>query len=191
MGLTIFLGIVFLICVAMLWTEGFWGNALTLINLTLAGIVATGFFEPVADLLDKQMRSFTYMWDFLALWGLFVITFSILRLITDRLSRFRVRFAFPIEMAGKILIAMAVGGVMVSFVSMTLHTAPLGVKAFGGVDLSQAQMNTRPGITWLRAMKFYSTGSLNSGKPFDANNQFIQRYQKRRKTLEGLKGLKI
>ena len=65
------------------------------------------------------------------------------------------------------------------------------VEGQGSVDLSQAQMNTRPGITWLRAMKFYSTGSLNSGKPFDENNQFINRYKQRRKTLEALKGLRI
>ena len=68
--LTLVLLLIFLIVVGLLWLQGLWSNAITLINTTLAAMVALNYFEPVANLLDKQFPSYTYLWDFLCAVGL-------------------------------------------------------------------------------------------------------------------------
>ena len=59
------------VCFASLMNNGLWTNTLTLVNVLTAGLVATNYFEPLADLLDKQEPSLTYVWDFLAIWLIF------------------------------------------------------------------------------------------------------------------------
>ena len=52
--------VIFFVCVAMLWNEGLWGNAIMLINVTTAALIATCYFEPVAVFLNGHLKSFTY-----------------------------------------------------------------------------------------------------------------------------------
>ena len=52
-------------------------------------------------MLDGIDRSYTYLWDYLALWGLFAISFGLLRLVTDMVSRKRVVFDFWVETVGR------------------------------------------------------------------------------------------
>src|SRR5688500_9703922 len=125
MWLLLFILGVFLICMAMLWTEGFWGNAITFCNVLFAGILATCLFELVAAQLEKQLPRFTYLWDFISVWLVFVIVYSILRALTDYLSKFRVKFNRPVEMVGNMGLAVAVGLLMTCFTSFTLHMTPL------------------------------------------------------------------
>ena len=55
--------------------------------MLLAMMLAFNYFEPLAAMLDGMEPSYTYLWDFLALWGLFAISFGLLRVVTDMLSR--------------------------------------------------------------------------------------------------------
>jgi hypothetical protein len=130
--LTLFLFAVFIICVAMLWNEGLWSNAITLVNITLAVLIATNYFEPLAAWLDYYVPDYTYLWDFLALWGLFALALGILRLVTDLISRHRVRFKMPVEHTGRVILAIWVGWIMVGFTIISLHVAPLAAHPFGG-----------------------------------------------------------
>jgi hypothetical protein len=133
--LTGFLFLVMLICIAFLWNEGLWGNAITLINVVLAAMIATNYFEPLASLiegLDDSMASFTYMWDFLSIWMIFVLTFGIMRAVTDKLSKTKVKFKGVVEYAGRSILAIVVGYVFMSFTCMTLHLAPLAERPFRG-----------------------------------------------------------
>ena len=57
----------------MCYAEGMWSNAVRLINIVTAGLVAMNFFEPLARWLTDWQPSYTYLWDFLSLWGLFVV----------------------------------------------------------------------------------------------------------------------
>ncbi len=130
--ITLFLAGIMLVCVAMCWNEGLWGNAITLINTILAAMIATNYFEPLAAVIDEQMPSYTYMWDFISIWLLFAFVYAVLRAVTDKLTNTKVRFKMPVEHIGRILLAFAVGYVMVAFTAMTLHMAPLGERPFRG-----------------------------------------------------------
>ncbi len=80
--LNLVLILIFLIVAAAMWFQGLWSSVVTLINMFLAMMLAFNYFEPLADLIEKQDRSYTYLVDFLCLWGLFVVSFGFLRLFT-------------------------------------------------------------------------------------------------------------
>ncbi len=187
MYLTLFLLAIFLACVAMLWNEGLWSNAITLINVLLAAIFASNYFEPVAAWLDGALPSYTYLWDFLALWLLFVISFGIMRVVTDLLSRTRVKFKMPVEHVGRVLLALWAAWIMISFTCFTLHTAPLPPNSFGGgfqpTPNSSNFLGLGPDRIWAAFMQSRSRGALSRVwdlREFDPNSEFILRYHDRR-----------
>ena len=64
--LTILMLVILFACVAMCYAEGMWSNAVRLINVVTAALLAMNFFEPVARWLDGWQPSYTYLWDFLS-----------------------------------------------------------------------------------------------------------------------------
>jgi len=199
--LTLLLVAVFFVCVAMLWNEGMWSNALALVNVVLAGLVATNYFEPAAEAMDRQMPSYTYLWGFLMLWGLFAATYLVLRTVTDLISRQRVRFKMPVEHTGRVLFAVWVGWIMVGFTTMSLHVAPLGPESFGGEFQRKPEgkksnnfLGMAPDRQWLAFVQKCSRGALcrsddRASSPhaedqgmrvFDPKSDFIMKYHTRR-----------
>ena len=157
--LTLVLLLIFLIIVGLLWFQGLWNNAITLINTTLEAIVALNYFETVSKLIDKQQPSYTYMWDFLALGGLFALTFGLLRLATDMLSRRRVVFEFWTEMVGRSVLAIWVAWIFIGFTCVTMHTAPLNAHPMGFQKSYNSGnfLGMSPGKQWLGFMQSRST----------------------------------
>lgn len=179
------LSFIFFAIFASLYLESFWSNAITLINVTLAALLAMSFFEPVAALIDRQLPSFTYMWDYLSLWLLFTIFFAILRLCTDFASRNRVKFKLPIDVAGRVLCSAAVALVMVSFIMTSFHVAPLPPSPFSG-----GFANNPEGFgldkAFLKLTQTASAGALSSSNQFDPDGEFIRKYRQRRKNLDSI-----
>jgi hypothetical protein len=65
----LFLFLLFVIVAAGLWFQGLWSNAVTLINLFFAMLIATNFWEPTCTLIEGfGAGSFTYLLDFIVLW---------------------------------------------------------------------------------------------------------------------------
>ncbi len=190
MALTIVLFVVFFVCVAMMWNEGMWSNALTVINVTFAAMVATNIYEPLADWLNGQAPSYTYLVDYLSLWTIFVVTIGILRYVTDNLSRYRVRFKMPLEHTGRILFAAWTGWVIICFTCFSLHTAPLARSPFRESFQRQPQSNNFMGLApdrlWLGFMQSRSEGALSTSEPrvFDPRSEFILKYGARRARLQ-------
>jgi hypothetical protein len=186
--LTLVLLLIFLLIVGLLWLQGLWSNAITLINTTLSAIVALNYFEKVATLAAGQEASYNYLWDFIALWGLFALTFGLLRLATDLLSRRRVVFEFWTEMVGRSLLAIWVAWIFIGFTCVTLHTAPLDRHPMGFQETYDSGnfLGMSPGKQWLGFMQSRSTGALKggSGGEFDANSEFILKYYQRRWDFE-------
>ncbi len=131
MYVAIFLIIVFVSVFASLMTNGFWSNTITLVNTLVSALVATNYYEPMADFLDRQEPSWTYVWDFVAIWILFGLMMVILRAATDYMSKVKVRFFMPVEKAGGIIMALWVSWIAVCFTTMALHTAPLARNFLG------------------------------------------------------------
>ena len=122
----LFLFLLFVIVAAALWFQGLWSNAVTLINLLVAMLIATNLWEPICTLIESfGAGSFTYLLDFVVLWFLFVFSFVFLRLITDLLSRTRVKFEMPVEMAGRSILAIWCAWLVVCFTAFSLQMAPL------------------------------------------------------------------
>ncbi len=193
---------IFFAVFASLFLESFWSNAITLINVTLASLLAMSFFEPVAAMIDQQLPKFTYLWDYLVLWLLFAIFYGILRLCTDFASRNRVKFKLPVEKVGQILCAALVAWVMMAFVHTSFHLAPLPAGPFGGGFASSPEggdvMGSSPDHAFLNFVQFTSRGPLAAGgagsshpedagtNVFDPNADFIFKYRQRRKNIESI-----
>lgn len=193
--LTLVLLLIFLIVVGLLWFQGLWSNAITLINTTLASMVALNYFEPVADLVQKQSPSYKYLWDFLALWVLFALTFGILRLATDMLSRRRVMFEFWTEMVGRSVLAIWVAWIFIGFTCATLHTAPLEASFMGFQKTYESGnfLGMSPGKQWLGFMQSRSQGALSRGTPrvFDPDSDFILKYHQRRTDFQSEEAYRV
>ena len=180
--------IIIFVCVAMLWREGLWSNAITLFNVIFAALIASSLWEPIADQLDKSVPSGTYLWDLAALWFLFGIALVVMRAITDLISKVQVRFKLPVDWIGGILCAFLVGWTMVCFLSMTLHTAPLARHFMFGdfydTPDDKLLVIAAPDHTWLGFIQQLSLGSLSGKNGFDPQGQFINTYAQRRASYE-------
>ena len=188
--------LVLFICVAMTYAEGMWSNAIRLINVVTAALLATNFFAPVAGLLEGWSPKTTYVADFVCLWLLFGVALAVLRTFTDQLSRVRVRFPEQVDKAGGAVFALWVGWVFVCFLMMTLHTAPLARNfLFGGFQAEQHMIvGLAPDRQWLGFMQRMSLGTFcRSATPeqwkkqefvFDPHAEFLQNYTARRVALE-------
>jgi uncharacterized membrane protein required for colicin V production len=212
--LTGILILIVIICAAMLWNEGLWGNAITLVNVTLAALIATNYYEPIAAMIEnvgETTLTYTYFWDFLAIWLLFVVVYSIMRTVTDFLTKTKVKFKAPIEHTGRILLALMVGYVMMAFTAMTLHMAPVPEHAFGGAFHQATKAKTAvlvdknlpnhflgilaPDRAWLYFVQSRSQaggdGRINGAlarwwgqRTFDPESRFVFKYGARRRKLE-------
>jgi hypothetical protein len=180
--------IVFLVCVLMSLASGLWGNLIMIFNVILAGLIATNYFEPVAVWLDGQMPSYTFFVDFLAMWGVFALSVVVLRAITDILSRVKVRFKKPVELAGGLACGAIVGWLMVCFTLFSLHTAPLAHTFLWGAFVPGEDMflGMAPDRMWGRFAAGQSdaeNGALTAGEEFSLYG-YMERYAMRRAAFE-------
>jgi hypothetical protein len=170
---------------AGVWFQGLWSAALTLVNLLLAMIVATSFYEPVCTALEKigAVATYTYLLDFIVLWVLFAIAYGVLRSISEFLSPTNVKFDLPVEMAGRSLLALFCGWLMVIFVTFSLQMAPLNAESpLGAFATANAKsfLGFAPDRMWQGFMYSRSRPAAWGGNQFDANADFGLRYHDRR-----------
>jgi hypothetical protein len=192
MFLGILLIVIFAACFTSLMNNGLWSNTLTLVNVLTAGLLATNYFEPLAAFFEKQEPSFTYVWDFFAIWLLFGVAMLALRAITDVASKVKVRFFMPVEKAGGLLMACWASWIVVCFATMTLHTAPLARNFLGGGFQADPKdkmfFGVGPDRIWLGWVQRESRGALcrlsGAVVPFDPQGDFILRYGARRAEFE-------
>lgn len=193
--LTILLLLIFIGVTAGLWFQGLWNNAITLMNVLLAGLIATNWYEPIATLAIEQEASYTYLYDVVFLWLLFAISFSLLRVFTDMLSSDRVKFIPPVELAGRSILAVLAAYLFICFTVFTIHTAPLQANAFRGAFQtpdSATFLIFQPGRQWASLVRTASGGGLSNGdNQFDPNGEFAHKYFQRRKNFEGVEAYRV
>ncbi|HTM56305.1 MAG TPA: hypothetical protein VL175_19905 [Pirellulales bacterium] len=193
---SILLIVIFFACFTSFMNSGMWSNTIALVNVLTAGLLATNYFEPLADYFEGLDSSFTYVWDFVALWVLFGGAMLLLRMATDFMSPLRVKFYVPVEKVGGPFMAIWVSWIIVCFTTMTLHTAPLARNFLGGSFQSDPDARMLFGLgpdrVWLGWVHRESRGALSRlGQlaPFDPRGEFIYRYADRRAEFEKLNGL--
>lgn len=188
MYVNLVLAAVFFACLAMMAQGGLWSNAISFFNAVTAALIATTLFEPLADWLQSKQPSYTYLWDILALWGVFAITLWILGPITNMLSKVKVKFRHPINLAGGLFFATWTGWVMVCFTTFSLHTAPLVRNYFDGTfqptPTDKMFFGLAPDHHWLGFVQKESQGALSSTNVFDTRAEFILKYGERRARFE-------
>jgi uncharacterized membrane protein required for colicin V production len=198
MIITVLMLAILFACVAMLYNEGMWSNSIRLINVITAALLAMNFFEPAADWLEDQAPGYSYFWDFVAIWGLFIIFSLIFRLITDRLSQVKVKFLKITDQIGSGVLALWIGWVMVGFTLMSLNTAPLARNSFNGSFSSKTEdrmvLGYAPDRQWLgftqkMSLEAYAHSATEAEWKakktiFDPQSEFLPKYATRRANLE-------
>jgi len=142
---------------AMMVREGLWNNTVALFNILISGLVAFSFYSPLAIYLDEMLDGeYTYLLDFVTIWGLFVIMMLVCRFATGLASGTRLRFKNPIDPIGGPLVGELASWTLAAFVMATLHTSPMPKDAFGGSlvysneDVASANALFNPDLGWLR-----------------------------------------
>ncbi len=189
---TLLLIVVLFACVALIYNDGMWSNAIRLVNVITAALLATNFFEPLANFLDQQQPSYTYFWDFLSLWGLFMIFSVIFRVLTGRLSQVKVKFLKLADRIGSGILSLWIGWVIVCFTLVSLHVAPLARNSIGGSFKPEQAMfslgfiELAPDRQWLGFTQKMSIDTYSKTQPtiFDPNGEFLPKYATRRANLE-------
>jgi uncharacterized membrane protein required for colicin V production len=186
--LSLLLLLILTACIGLLYREGMWDNALRLVNVIIAALLATAEFLPVASLMRTFFPSYVYLVDYLAIWALFCLYYVVLRAITGVLSRVQVRFLKLADRIGGVVFAALVGWVMVCFTLTTLHTAPLGKNFFFEAFQPNEPMFLgflAPDREWLGFVETL-TGGVYGGEnvePLDPDT-FIREQAERRAALE-------
>lgn len=193
MILTLILLAVFVTVTAALYKEGIWSSLVMLLNVVLAATVATAWYEKLVAVLEPRLPSFTYLLDFVALWGLFCLLLFGLREATDRISRTRVKLRRPVELFGGPLVAALVGWVMICFTAATLHTAPVPRDTVQPTPQARMFFGLAPDRKWLAWVRGATLAGPFAvpGSAFDKDADFIIRYADRRQRLEGEPGLRV
>jgi hypothetical protein len=176
--LLIFLGVG-----AAIWFHGLWSSAITVVNLILSMLIATNYYEPTADLIESLEPSYSHLYDVLALWLLFIISFGILRGISDAISSNKIEFSLPVEMTGRSLLAIWASWLIICFIAFTLHIAPLNsVTPLGAYNTPSEGifLGQQPDHLWLGFFQQSSRGSFAGSQEFDTDGVFLYKYHKRR-----------
>ena len=156
---TLILLVAFAAVFGLVWMVGLWSGFISFVNILLAGLVATAFFEPIADQIEYGSgptgKQFTYICDFAAIWLVFVASAVLIRILTDSFSAVRLRFDMVTEMIGRTLIGLMAAFLFVCFTHFTLLVAPLPLT---GAETSTSI--TSPHQIWMNLTRGLSRGSL-------------------------------
>ncbi len=181
-------------CIGFLYNEGLWSNVIRLINVVTAALLAMNFFEPLARWLAGAAQSFTYFWDFIAIWSIFGLAILVMNEITNRVSQVQVKFLKIVDQIGGGVVALLIGWIMICFTATTLHMAPLVREPFGGAFAPEkrAADSLSPEMLWLGFTQKVSMGAfvpLTAGDSyekgaFDPKGEFLPRYASRRARLQ-------
>ena len=195
----------FILIVASTWWFGLWSNLVTLINLFLATMIASTSFEPVSRWLLNLNSSYRLLYDFIAVWLVFLLAFVVLRGITDILSGYRLKFDPITELVGRSVLSIWIAGVFVCFSFFTLQMAPPKPSLYAE-NVPKSQMGTIPDRLWLSFIQSRSRGALAASKErsflfagyeladhpddievdarvFDPNANFLLYYSSKRRTI--------
>jgi hypothetical protein len=179
-AVAVFLTIAFL---GFCWTEGLWGNTITLFNISFATMFAINYWEMLAKLLAGFVPQGLLFWDFVAAWLVFLLSFFLLKLITNRISRVKLLFPGLVENLGNLVVLILISVSLNMFLFFTLHLAPMPPKFC--LDGFKPEMRKKGSVeaTLLALTKHRSTGPLsNFGEPneFDPQQKFIDKHAARR-----------
>lgn len=124
---TIVLIFVFFAGLAMTINEGLWNNTVLLLCIILGGLFAILggiplglFIVEQADLAEENV----WQCVFAGVWGVFIVSLTIMRVLVEKSSRTRVKFVPPLERAAGPLMGLFVAIMFTSFAAYTMERIP-------------------------------------------------------------------
>ncbi len=163
----IVLVVVMLLVVALLLPYGFWGNVINLINVVTAALLATNFWEPLSSFITSKAPGFMFLADIFVIWILFAAFLFGLRTATEFASRVKLRFPPLVERLGNVLFAGWVAWVLVCFLCMTLHMAPLRTSsppAVSSPKLAHSSASIPTACGWASCSKCRGVRSIEAAR---------------------------
>ena len=159
------------------WKEGLWGNALAVVCVLFAFLIAAGWWESLASFLSHQVPMMLFFSDLIAFWGIFIISLAVLCEATKFLSRVQVKYAEPIEKAGNGAILALLFAAMFGVFLFARDLEPVGYPE----DATRTE-----GSIQISVLKLLSSGNLSSftsPTTFDSEGNFRQRQLKRQQAI--------
>jgi len=169
---TIAIIVLFFLVIATTWWGGLWGNFITLINFFFASLIASSFYEPLAANLAKRQPDYAALMDFISLWLLFVISFVLLRVLTDNLGAYKLQFDKITELVGRSVLSIWIACLFVSFTTFSFHMAPFHPSDFEA-NADSAILGVAPDRIWLAFIQSRSRGALSASR---ASNSLVGAY---------------
>ena len=121
--------------------EGLWSNTITLLLIMVASLIAIIGGVPVGNWGLEQLQkdaSFTWYFLFAGIWIVFFFTLAIMRVLTDKISRTRMRFLPVIDAIAGPLMGIFVAILFTSFAAFTLRL-PIGSGVWEKKDITPTQ----------------------------------------------------
>jgi Colicin V production protein len=160
-------------------SEGLFGAAIMFVNVMFAGLLAFSYYEPVARMIGSIGFMETFA-DFVSLVVLFGVFFTVIRLITDYLGPWYVRFHGAVDQVGRWVFGLATGWYVAGMVVCMVQTAPVH-KMFLGYQWQTHSLWTM-GIDryWLGFVQATTEKYFDWDPPrtFDAKSDFMMRYHR-------------
>lgn len=159
----LYLILIVVVIAASNWWFGSWNIAINLINFFISALIASSFFEPVADWLETFDNTFTYLVDFVAIWMLFAVSFVSMRIVTDLLSKYQLRMNIWAEYVLRTVLSLWLAGGFVCFTFFTFHLAPFPINAFVSHPKTTLY-GLGPDKKWMAFVQSRSRGALAESK---------------------------
>jgi len=161
--------LVFAVVTWCVGSEGAWGAGLTFLCVLFAGLLATNFFEPLADFIDATGGEMVQKYsDVAAFVGLFALFTFLLRAGGEYLSPTDLELDARAYEAARWLFAAAAGYTTMAILLTALHTAPLPREFLGFTPEGRNLFDLRaPDREWLGFVQHVSEKVLTTGRVFD------------------------
>lgn len=172
------------------WKEGLWGNIVLAFNFLFAMLIAVNYWEPISKKLCDSAPIGLFFWDGVAFTVLFIVTFIVFILITNKITKVIVVFPLQVERTGNAIVLGFIMGCL--FLPLYFFFGHIGPVAPQPVVMAREQKDVdrfnRSGVSpektfLLSPYKFMSKGSLRGLKTtntFNANDDFMERHLNRR-----------
>jgi Colicin V production protein len=143
--LCILIFFVFFAGIAMTIGEGLWNNTINLLAVIVSGVAAVSLGYPLGLLvLEKLEKPAELAWYFVfaGVWIVFFVWIMVFRVIGERLSRVRMKFVPPLEVAAGPVMGLFLAVMFTSFLAFTLYFIPIRAGYWDASKASSWQQST-------------------------------------------------
>jgi hypothetical protein len=159
-------------------SEGLYGAAIMFVNVMLAGVISFSLYEPAARVIAGNIGFMQTTADFVCLIVIFSLAFTLIRLVTDYLGPWYVRFHGAMDQIGRYLFGFATAWYMVGMIVSMVQTAPVHKKFLGYQWQTHSLWGAGIDRFWLGYVRATTERYFEWDPPrmFDPRADFIMRY---------------